>query len=116
MAPDVRPSIAAQWSSPRFYRGLYAYLSAVPATVEEMHDAEPLGDVPVVVVTPGKAEPVEDLRKFGPQSREVIAVGSEHWVHLDDPDLVVDVILEMVEGARGQRRPSMGVGERIGAD
>jgi pimeloyl-ACP methyl ester carboxylesterase len=119
MPEEVRPSIAAQWSSPRFYRGLHAYLSAVPATVEEMHDAEPLGDVPVVVVTPGKAEPVDVLRKFGPQSREVIAEDSEHWVHLDDPVLVVETILEMVEGARGQPaavrvRPQ--VGERVGAD
>ncbi len=119
MPSEVRPSIAAQWSSPRFYRGLHAYLSAVPASVAEMHDAEPLGDIPVVVVTPGKAEPVEDLRKFGPQSREVIAEASEHWVHLDDPGLVVETILEMAAMAREQRRwPTVvaRAGERVGAD
>lgn len=119
MAPEVRPSIAAQWSSPRFYRGLHAYLSAVPATVTEMHDAEPLGDLPVVVVTPAKADPVEDLAKFGPQSREVIAEDSQHWVHLDEPELVVDIIEEMVAVARGQSQPvgaGRRVGERVGAD
>jgi len=120
MPPEVRPSIAAQWASPRFYQGLHAYLRAVPATVTEMHEAEPLGDVPVVVVTPGSAEPVEDMRRFGARSREVIAEGSDHWVHLDDPELVVETILELVAGAReqglGDARAGERVGARIGAD
>lgn len=116
MPGEVRPSIAAQWSSPRFYRGLYAYLSAVPATVVEMHDAQPLCDLPVVVVTPGKASPVDDLRKFGPRSREVIATGSGHWVHLDDPGLVVETILEMVDAARERSGTAVQVHARMGVD
>ncbi len=96
MPPHVRPAIAAHWSTPRFYHGLLAHLSAVHATVAEMHETEPIRDVPVVVLTPGSATPVEDMRKFGPMSREIIAERSRHWVHLDDPELVIRTILEMV--------------------
>jgi hypothetical protein len=61
-----------------------------------MHDAEPIRDVPVVVITPGSARPIEDMENFGPLSRQLVAHHSRHWVHLDEPELVVHTILEMV--------------------
>lgn len=112
MPLEVRASIAAHWSAPRFYRGLLAHLSAVPATVEEMHDVHPMKDVPVVVLTPATTTPVGDMRRFGAQSREVIAERSRHWVHLDEPDLVVRTILEMVASVSPN---SAGVAARAGA-
>jgi pimeloyl-ACP methyl ester carboxylesterase len=99
MPPQVRPSIAAHWSAPRFYRGLLAHLNAVHATVVEMHETEPIRETPVVVVTPAGSSPIEDLSKYGPRSREMIAERSRHWVHLDDPDLVIRTILEMANEA-----------------
>jgi pimeloyl-ACP methyl ester carboxylesterase len=119
MPPRVRPSIAAHWSTPRFYRGLIAHLSAVPAAVEEMHEAEAIRDVPVVVVTPGRARPASDMERYGAQSRQIVARASGHWVHLDDPELVVGTILRMVAGARAAalRRASEAAGAvLLGAD
>jgi pimeloyl-ACP methyl ester carboxylesterase len=104
MPPQVRPAIAAHWSAPRFYRGLQAHLSAVSATVMEMLSVEPIRDIPVVVVTPHGAEPA-DMRPYGPHGREIIAEESQHWVHLDEPELVVRTILEMVDQAGGQGQP-----------
>ncbi len=102
MPAQVRPSIAAHWSAPRFYRGLIAHLRAVPAAVQEMHEAEPIQNVPVVVVTPGSASPIADMEKFGSLSRQVVARDSRHWVHLDEPELVVRTILEMAALARSR--------------
>jgi pimeloyl-ACP methyl ester carboxylesterase len=104
MPPQVRPAIAAHWSAPRFYRGLLAHLSGVSGTVTEMLDVEPIRDIPVVVVTPQGAEPA-DMRAYGPRGRQIIAEESQHWVHLDEPELVVRTILEMadVPGVQGQR-------------
>jgi pimeloyl-ACP methyl ester carboxylesterase len=95
MPAHIRPAIAAHWSAPRFYRGLLAHLTAVPATVAEMHDAQPIRDTPVLVITPGSATPVTNMDQYGPFSREIIAENSQHWIHLDEPDLVVRAILEM---------------------
>jgi hypothetical protein len=99
MPGEVWPIVAAHWASPKFYRGLAAHLEAVPATVAEMHEAEAIGGVPVVLLTPGTAEPLssEELRRIGTGALQVIAERSGHWVHLDEPQLVVDTIRGIVE-------------------
>jgi len=117
MPAQVRPAIAAHWSTPGFYRGLLAHLDGVRATVAEMHETDPIGDVPVVVLTPGSAAPVpaEQMRQLGRQSRQVIAEGSQHWVHLDEPELVIETILEMVAEA-GQDGVRAAETAELGAD
>ena len=111
MPREVWPIVAAHWASPKYYRGLAAHLEAVPATVAEMDSAEAVG-VPVVLLTPGTAEPLcsKRLQRIGPDVRQVIAERSGHWVHLDEPELVLDTIRDMV----GQvSRTQMPVGERV---
>ena len=99
MPRAVWPIVAAHWSRPEFYRGLVAHLDAVPASVAEMHGAQSVEGVPVVLLTPGNAKPFsgDDLRRIGPGARQVIARKSGHWIHLDEPELVVDTIRRMVE-------------------
>lgn len=112
MPPEVRPSIAAHWSAPRFYHGFLAHLRGVPDTVREMHTAEPLGDVPVVVLTPATAEPLAeiDMQRFGPLSHQVIAHRSRHWIHLDEPHLVIETILDMVFASSAQDAEGVAIG------
>ena len=99
MPRAVWPIVAAHWSRPEFYRGLVAHLDAVPASVVEMHGAQSVEGVPVVLLTPGDAKPFsgDDLRRIGSGARQVIARKSGHWIHLDEPELVVDTIRRMVE-------------------
>jgi pimeloyl-ACP methyl ester carboxylesterase len=99
MPREVWPIVAAHWASPKYYRGLAAHLSAVPATVTEMHVAEAVEGMPVVLLTPGTAEPLcsEKLHRIGPEVRQVIAEHSGHWIHLDEPELVLETIRSMVE-------------------
>ena len=97
MPEAARPGVAAHWSDPMFYGGMLAHLNALTASVEEMHDAEPIEGVPVVVLTPGSAEALsgEALGRIGTDVRQVIAEKSQHWVHLDEPELVIAAILDM---------------------
>lgn len=99
MPREVWPIVAAHWSSPKFYRGLADHLEAVPKTVAEMHTAESVDGVPVVLLTPGTAVPLcgDRLRRIGLDARQVIAERSGHWLHLDEPELVVETIRSMVE-------------------
>jgi pimeloyl-ACP methyl ester carboxylesterase len=50
------------------------------------------------VLTPGKSTPlsVERLSRIGDNVQQVIAPASAHWIHLDEPDLVIDSIRDMV--------------------
>jgi pimeloyl-ACP methyl ester carboxylesterase len=93
----VWPVVAAHWSNPRFYRGMIAQLKAVPATVLEMQNAVPIAGIPVVLLTPGNAEVLcpESLRRIGPATQQVIAPKSGHWIHLDEPLIVIDAIRRM---------------------
>ncbi len=101
MPAEARPVIVALWSKPSFYRGMWAYLDGIPATAREMADAPSIRGIPVTVLTPGLATPLNTkaLERIGDRVRQVIAAKSEHWIHLDEPELVIDAIREMVSEA-----------------
>jgi pimeloyl-ACP methyl ester carboxylesterase len=101
MPQEVWPIVAAHWSRPEYYEGMYSHVVAVPDTVREMQDAEPIRSIPVLVLTPGKSSPLceQHLFRIGDNVQQVIAPASAHWIHLDEPDLVIDSIREMVAAA-----------------
>jgi pimeloyl-ACP methyl ester carboxylesterase len=98
MPKGVWPSVAAHWSRPGYYAGMRSHVEAVPDTVREMQDAEPIHDIPVLLLTPGTSTPLSDecVRRIGDNVQQVIAPASAHWIHLDEPELVIDSIREMV--------------------
>jgi len=104
MPREVWPVVAAHWSRPGFYAGMRSHIESIPDTVKEMHDAEPIREIPVTVLTPGKSSPLSEdrLRRIGDNVQQVIALASEHWIHLDEPDLVIGSIRAMVTAAAAE--------------
>jgi pimeloyl-ACP methyl ester carboxylesterase len=100
MPREVWPSVVANWSRPEFFRTLESYLTSVPQAVEETLRLGPLG-LPVVVLTPATATPLRgsQLRDLSSDARQVFADHSAHWVHLDEPELVLNAIREMLSRA-----------------
>jgi pimeloyl-ACP methyl ester carboxylesterase len=98
MPRTVWPVVAAHWSNPHFYRGMVAHLQAVPASVREMQDAAPIDRAPVTVLTPHSSQlsPLA-LSRIGVHTRQIVARGSGHWIHLDEPELVRGTIQAMME-------------------
>ena len=109
MPREVWPIIAAHWSRPGYYAGMRRHVEAVPETVCEMQVADPIREIPVLVLTPGKSTPLtgQCLDRIGNNVRQVIATESAHWIHLDEPELVVDSIREMVTAATRAAIPAM---------
>jgi pimeloyl-ACP methyl ester carboxylesterase len=101
MPREVWPIVAAHWSRPGYYAGMRSHVMSVPDTVREMNDAEPIHGIPVLVLTPGKSTPLSEARlgRIGDNVQQVIAPASAHWIHLDEPELVIDSIREMVMAA-----------------
>ncbi len=101
MPREVWPVVASHWTRPGFYKGMRKHLESIPDTVREMHTADPIREIPVTVLTPGNAKPLSEecLRRIGTRVRQVIAPASAHWIHLDEPELVIDAIRTMVESA-----------------
>ena len=117
MPSAVWPIVAAHWSSPAFFRGMTAHIHGVPGTVMEMHDATPIVGIPVVLMTPGHSKAIsnEDLRRIGPDAEQRIAEKSGHWLHLDEPELVIEQIRDMVTAVRaGLFLRRVDAGERLG--
>jgi pimeloyl-ACP methyl ester carboxylesterase len=99
MPRAVWPIVAAHWSRPSYYVGMRSHVEAVPDSVREMQDAPPIHVIPVLVLTPGKSTPLSEkcLARIGDNVHQVIATASAHWIHLDEPDLVINSIRDMVE-------------------
>lgn len=97
MPREAWPAVIANWSRPGFYRTLESYLRHIPESVAEMHAAAPL-DLPVVVLTPVSAKPLseEQLQAISSKATQVIAQESAHWVHLDQPELVLREFHQLV--------------------
>ena len=68
-----------------------------------------LGDKPLVVLS-GNQHSAErmaeqkDLAKLSTRGRHLVVKDSEHWIHLDQPELVVWAIREVVEAARSEQK------------
>jgi pimeloyl-ACP methyl ester carboxylesterase len=97
MPREVWPIVAAHWSSPKFFRGFAAHIGAVPESVMEMWNAPPLG-VPVTLVIQAEAKALDEaeLARIGSNVRQVTAEKSGHWVHLDEPEVVLAAVREML--------------------
>lgn len=107
MPPEVWPMVAAHWSRPSYYTGMSSHVGAVPHTVREMMDAEPILGIPVTVLTPAKSSPLCEARlsQIGDNVRQIIAPASAHWIHLDEPDLVIESIRGMVMNSAPEAMP-----------
>jgi len=98
MPRKVWPAVAAHWSRPGFYAGIRSHIASIPETVTEMDAVAPIREIPITVLTPANTTPLtqDRLGRIGDSARQVFARNSEHWIHLDEPDLVIDSIRAMV--------------------
>lgn len=101
MPQEVWPIVAAHWSRPGYYAGMRSHVMAVPETVREMRNAAPIDGIPVLLLTPGKSTPLsaDCLARIGNNVQQVIASESAHWIHLDEPQLLIDSIQRIVTAA-----------------
>ena len=95
------------WSRPSYYRGMCSHVEAVPDTVREMQNADPILGIPVTLLTPAQTSPLSEqsLNRIGDHVQQIIAPASAHWIHLDQPDLVIDSIRQMVTASAPEPVP-----------
>jgi pimeloyl-ACP methyl ester carboxylesterase len=102
MPPETWPMVRAHWCQAKSFQGLAAYLVSLPASAAEAAAIEePLG-MPITVLSASNSTPEQlaerdHFTSRSPRGRHIIARKSGHWIHLDEPDLVVGAIREMVE-------------------
>src|SRR5262249_62394618 len=105
VAPGGAPGVAALWGEAEWFWGM----AQPPAALREAGPAAAgvsrLPDLPLVVLS-GRDQPPhildahQALARLSTLGRHVIATGSGHWMHLDEPGLVLESVREVVELAR----------------
>jgi pimeloyl-ACP methyl ester carboxylesterase len=94
LPPDAARLLRTRWSEPRFYRELAAAVLSLPACAAEVARAPVPSCVPIVILS-GAHQTAERLRAHRAlATRHVVVDGSAHWIHLDRPTLVAELILE----------------------
>ncbi len=105
----VLPYVQAHWSHPKAFRGMWQHLAAMPScSADLMRAADAFGTIPVVVLSAGDRDPrwlAEDAALAGASScgRHIVSPRSGHWIHLDDPALVIGAIKEVLKMASTDR-------------
>jgi pimeloyl-ACP methyl ester carboxylesterase len=108
---DTQLSINGKVVQPRFG----APGSPLKADLDLVYDSRenrqhPLGDMPLIVLTQGKAWNEErkrlqgDLAQLSRNSKLIVAEKSGHHIHRDDPDRVISAIREVVQAVRRRTR------------
>jgi pimeloyl-ACP methyl ester carboxylesterase len=103
LPPEVLPFVQAHWSHPKAFRGMWQHLAAMPSSSADlMRGADDFGDIPVVVLSAGSRSPrwlAEDaaLARASSNGRHIVSPRSGHWIHLDDPDLVINAICDVIQ-------------------
>jgi pimeloyl-ACP methyl ester carboxylesterase len=106
LPPEVLPSVQAHWSNPKSFRGMWQHLAAMPScSANLVRSVDAFGDTPVVVLSAGARDPrwlAADvaLAHASSKGRQIVSSRSGHWIHLDDPELVIQAIHEVIEIAR----------------
>lgn len=101
MPREVWPMVEAHWCLPRNFEGLAAALEALPASSAEAAGLTLPESIPLTILSAANSSPTqlaerEALAKRSARGRHIVATKSGHWIHLDEPDLVVEAIREMV--------------------
>jgi pimeloyl-ACP methyl ester carboxylesterase len=106
MPAALQPAIQAHWSHAKSFTSLAGHLAQLAATAADAAAVSDFDDRPLAVIAAGGLRPDlyehhARLAATSSRGRLVVARTVGHWVHLDDPDLVVEVIRDVVQQARG---------------
>jgi pimeloyl-ACP methyl ester carboxylesterase len=101
LPPELWPAVQSHWCRPESFESMARHLEALPGTAAEVFKTKPLGPIPVTVISADRLTPeqVAEHRAIAASSdhgRHLIATESGHWVHLDQPELVIAAIRDMV--------------------
>jgi pimeloyl-ACP methyl ester carboxylesterase len=93
------PVVRALWCRPASFRGMIRHLRSLPSSFNPLRNSR--FDFPLVVISASglSAEALSEhqaIAALSTQGEHLIAAGSGHWVHFDQPELVAETIRRVV--------------------
>ncbi len=104
---EARRPLRHFWTEPKFYEALGSQIASMCTSASEVAAAEVngYGDLPLVTVS--SANPAAERRQWqdalarqSTRGRHAIASESGHWIPLDQPAVVIETIVRMIEEVR----------------
>lgn len=105
LPPEAVRVIRARWSTPQFFWTMATYIKSLPRCAAELQGSSFPAHIPVTVIS-GAHQPQVRLDEHAAiaahsvRGRHIVAERSRHWIHLDQPALVVDAVGEMLQAVR----------------
>ena len=101
----ILPLVRAFWSQPKNFISLGRHVAALPTSAAQAAAVRSLGSLPLVVISGDHhAAPhidwQRDLAQLSSHGRHLVVGDCGHWIHLDQPELVVRAIREVIITAR----------------
>lgn len=105
LPPEAVRVIRARWSTPKFFWSMAAYIKSLPKCAAELQGLQYPRHIPVTVIS-GSHQPQVRLNEHAAiaahslHGRHIIAEKSRHWIHLDQPELIVEAVQQMIASTR----------------
>jgi pimeloyl-ACP methyl ester carboxylesterase len=121
LPPEARRPLAQFWTRSSFFEALGSQIASVCLSAGEtlQAGAAGYGDLPLVTISstdPGdyRLRQQEALARLSTRGRHVVASNSGHWIPLDEPDFVIDLVTQAVLDARAAQPLWSSASDRAG--
>ena len=101
MPPETWPMVQAHWCRPKSFLGLANYLESLPASASDASECGELpSHIPITILSASNSSPAQlaerdAIAHHSLHGKHIIAAKSGHWIHFDEPELVIQAIREM---------------------
>lgn len=116
-AEDIRPAAMTRMYQTHFFKALYNEVKSVEVNTAQPEPPPDLGNKPLVVLSRGENNPgfpdeqfeqlkhswgelQQELVELSTNSQHIIADQSGHYIHHDQPELVIDAIRQVLEDSQ----------------
>ena len=105
LPPDSRRILRRTWTQPKFFEALGSQIESICESAGEAAVASLRTDVPLVVMSSANADERRlradaELARLSACGRHVLVADSGHWIPLDAPQAVIDVVMAIVNEIR----------------
>lgn len=113
LPPDAVRVVRARWSTPGFFWTMGDYIKSLPSCAAELQNQPLPADIPVTVISGAHQPRVRfaehaAIARHSVRGRHIMAEKSRHWIHLDQPDLVIQAVQDMLECVRNSATEGVG--------
>ncbi|MGB9119099.1 MAG: alpha/beta hydrolase [Candidatus Angelobacter sp.] len=112
LPPETVRLIRERWSHGRFFLTMSRYIQTLPKSAAEASRFQIPSHVPVTVISGARQLPVrlaehQAIAAHSLRGKHLIAEKGAHWVHLDQPELILEAFRDMAEKLKAESIESL---------